>query len=540
MNLNGIMSFFLCMVEVVFIRLASPNQAANTYVLENGIANISFDVDNRGVEGYYLDVFNPRNKKIFQCLGSNPENVSEEFKGKIKLSGDYKIGTIFFSVLNATEEDAGIYKSVIEMKGEEVGRQLLVLFDQFPTPKISTTKTANDREESGPTLTCHVETKGTPPGHPIPVSYKWKRNGHPVENSDKYGFQKSALIIKNLRRSDLTDHFTCFAENDYGAKSPESAALTISQYSKYQGSCVASCINGICEVAEGETKCKCANGWTGLNCSEDIDECSSNPCHSGTCYNNKYGEYLCICNPGWTGKQCELAINECQSSPCRKGTCQGLVSSYRCDCDDQWTGTNCETAINACSVRPCLHGRCEVMLNSSNDYDCVCNEGWSGRQCNIDAIFTASSKPSIIGGVGAGCASIIVALLIFGIWYRRHMTRVYMDTNMNSEDHYHDVMRIQSGDYCSIDDEQIYDIRRQIKSRVLVEARDANPDDDYPNLQIEGCTETVTDGIKTVADGYLNPAFSIRLNTVLESVNSPRNSQNSSKEQDTNQDDHSK
>ncbi|KAL3846877.1 hypothetical protein ACJMK2_017829 [Sinanodonta woodiana] len=499
MNLNGFLSLFISMSDVVFIRLASPNEAPDTYVLRNGIANISFDVDKRRVEGYNVDVFNPRSKMIFQCLGSNPETVTKEFKEKIQISGDYKIGTIFFSVFNATEEDAGIYKSVIAMNSEEVGRQLLVVFDQFPTPKISTTKTANDREESGQTLTCHVETKGTPPGHPIPVSYKWKRNGYPIEHSDKYGFQNSALIIKNLRRSDLTDHFTCFAENDYGAKSPESAALTISQYSIYQGSCMASCINGVCKDVGGETKCKCVMGWTGFNCSQDIDERSSNPCHSGTCYNNKYGEYICICNPGWTGKQCELAINECQSSPCRTGTCQDLVSSYRFDCDDQWTGTNCETATSI-----------------------------------------TSSKPSIIGGGGAGCASIIVALLIFGIWYSRHKARVYMDTNMNSKDIYHDVMRVQSGDYCTIDDEQIYDIRRQIKSDVLVEASDANPDDDYPNLQMEGCTATVTDGIKTVADGYLNPLFSIRLKTVLESVNAPRNSQNSSKKQDTNQDYHFK
>ncbi|KAL3846875.1 hypothetical protein ACJMK2_017827 [Sinanodonta woodiana] len=488
MNLNGFLSLFISMSEVVFIRLASPNEAPATYVLRNGIANISFDVDKRQVEGYYVDVFNPRSKKIFQCFGSNPETVSNEYKEKIKLSGDYKIGTIFFSVLNATEEDAGIYKSVIAMNSEEVGRQLLVVFAQFPTPKISTTKADNDRKESGQTLTCHLETTGTPPEHPIPVSYKWKRNGYPVEYSDKYGFQNSALLIKNLRRSDLTDHFTCFAENDYGAKSPESAALTISQYSIYQGSCMASCVNGVCKDVGGETKCKCVMGWTGFNCSEDIDECSSNPCHNGTCYNNKYGEYLCLCNPGWTGKQCELVFNY---------------------------GSNCLARLIIYTY---------VYLT----------------MIYLSATPITSSKPSIIVGVGAGCASIIVALLIFGIWYRRHKARVYMDTNMNSKDIYHDVMRVQSGDYCTIDDEQIYDIRRQIKSDVLVEASDANPDDDYPNLQMEGCTETVTDGIKTVADGYLNPLFSIRLKTVLESVNAPRNSQNSSKEQDTNQDYHFK
>ncbi|KAK3610953.1 hypothetical protein CHS0354_039003 [Potamilus streckersoni] len=230
------------------------------------------------------------------------------------------------------------------MKYEEVGRQLLVVFAQFQKPKISTTKTANDREESSQAMTCQVETNGTPPGHPIPVSYKWKRNGDPVEHSDKYGIQNSALIIKNLQRSDLTDYFTCLAQNDYGAKSPENTALTISQYSMPLGSCRMSCINGICSNVMGEIKCNCMQGWTGLNCSTEIDECSSNPCHSGTCYNYDTGNiFTCVNLVGQAN--CELAINECQSSPCRQGTCEDLTSSYRCSCNDKWTGTNCDTGF---------------------------------------------------------------------------------------------------------------------------------------------------------------------------------------------------
>ncbi|KAK3602334.1 hypothetical protein CHS0354_007126 [Potamilus streckersoni] len=560
MIVNGFLSFLFYMFEVVFIRLANPKQAPNTYVLRNGVANISFEIDKKEVDGYYVDVLNPMKKKIFQCLGSNPENVSEAFKTKIQLSGDYESGTISFSVLNVTEEDAGIYRSVIEMKNEEVGRQVLIVFAQFQKPKISTTKTANDREEFSQALMCQVETNGTPPEHPIPVFYKWKRNGYPVEHSDKYGIQNSTLIIKYLQRSDLTDYFTCLAQNDYGAKSPDSTALTISQYSMPLGSCGMSCVNGICSNVMGEIKCNCMQGWTGLNCSTEKNECSSNPCHRGTCYNVRYGEYLCVCKPGWTGKQCELdidecagspcvnggncidlandyichctqgwtgktceiAINECQSSPCRQGTCEDLPSSYRCMCDDKWTGTNCDTAISVCSTEPCVNGKCYLKLNDSDSYYCVCKEGWSGTNCNNDV----SSHP-YPGVVGAGCAIIAIILLIFAICYRRNKTRLYMDTKMNSEEVYHDVKRIQSGDYWTIDDEQIYDIRRRIKSEVLVEASNTNPSDDYPYLQSEGCMETFNEGIKTAAEGYLNPAFSVHLNAKLEIKNTSRNNQNS-------------
>ncbi|KAK3610952.1 hypothetical protein CHS0354_039002 [Potamilus streckersoni] len=122
----------------------------------------------------------------------------------------------------------------------------------------------------------------------------------------------------------------------------------------------------------------------------------------------------------------------------------------------------------------------------------------------------------------------------------RHNSRVYMDTKMNSEEVFHDVKRTQSGDYWTIDDEQIYDIRRRIKSEVFVEGCNTNPSDDYPYLQSEGCMETFNEGIKIAADGYINPAFSVHLNAELEIKNASINSQNSSRAQDTKQDDHSK
>lgn len=50
-------------------------------------------------------------------------------------------------------------------------------------------------------------------------------------------------------------------------------------------------------------------------------------------------------------------INDCSSNPCQHGICYDKVNSYTCSCLVGFTGTNCETGINTCFVFP--------------EYDCV-------------------------------------------------------------------------------------------------------------------------------------------------------------------------
>ena len=63
----------------------------------------------------------------------------------------------------------------------------------------------------------------------------------------------------------------------------------------------------------GRYSCNCSAGWTGQNCSIDIDECgvaasSGVPlCHHGATCSNTPGSFSCNCVPGYTGMCC-LAI----------------------------------------------------------------------------------------------------------------------------------------------------------------------------------------------------------------------------------------
>ncbi len=49
-------------------------------------------------------------------------------------------------------------------------------------------------------------------------------------------------------------------------------------------------------------------------------------------------------DPGWTGIDCSIDIDECKIiQPCKAArTCINLRGSYKCQCLDSFTGQNCE------------------------------------------------------------------------------------------------------------------------------------------------------------------------------------------------------
>uniref|UniRef100_A0A8C3CRJ2 Cubilin n=1 Tax=Cairina moschata TaxID=8855 RepID=A0A8C3CRJ2_CAIMO len=100
--------------------------------------------------------------------------------------------------------------------------------------------------------------------------------------------------------------------------------------------------------------CSCTSGYTGSGygpngCSPLNDTCQlQNPCANGQCVATIFG-YFCVCNAGWTGPNCTENIDECSSNPCQNGgNCTDGINSYTCECTSAWTGPQCQTAQQAC------------------------------------------------------------------------------------------------------------------------------------------------------------------------------------------------
>ena len=51
--------------------------------------------------------------------------------------------------------------------------------------------------------------------------------------------------------------------------------------------------------------CACAPGYTGKNCSIDIEECLAADCpENSTCIEDAPGSFVCSCHPGFEGEDC--------------------------------------------------------------------------------------------------------------------------------------------------------------------------------------------------------------------------------------------
>ncbi|KAK1158105.1 lactadherin-like isoform X1 [Acipenser oxyrinchus oxyrinchus] len=115
------------------------------------------------------------------------------------------------------------------------------------------------------------------------------------------------------------------------------------------------CMNGgtcVTEVGDAPFVCICAEGFTGDKCNAiETGPCQPNPCHnnaacevtSKTRRGDVFSEYICKCPEGYNGVHCQNNVNECATQPCKNGgTCRDLDGDYTCKCPSPFLGMHCQ------------------------------------------------------------------------------------------------------------------------------------------------------------------------------------------------------
>lgn len=148
--------------------------------------------------------------------------------------------------------------------------------------------------------------------------------------------------------------------------------------------------NGTCVKFEKsfDYRCECAAGYTGDHCETEINECDSEPCgQNGRCY-DKVGSYQCACEPGYSGDHCQNVSEYCEKKCADEGTLRCFENgptNVKCQCKSGYTGEICSEQIDECASNPCVSG--STCVDKINSFECLCPEDRTGKFCQIKLNF---------------------------------------------------------------------------------------------------------------------------------------------------------
>uniref|UniRef100_A0A9J7Y6S2 EGF-like domain-containing protein n=1 Tax=Cyprinus carpio carpio TaxID=630221 RepID=A0A9J7Y6S2_CYPCA len=126
--------------------------------------------------------------------------------------------------------------------------------------------------------------------------------------------------------------------------------------------------------------------FPGQFCTNDVDECSllPNACQNGGTCRNTLNGYNCACVNGWSGPDCSENIDDCANAVCFSGsTCIDYVASFSCSCPPGKTGLLCHID-DACTSNPCKMGAHCYMNPINGKVICNCPSGYKGGTCAED------------------------------------------------------------------------------------------------------------------------------------------------------------
>ncbi|XP_061168354.1 fibrillin-2-like [Saccostrea echinata] len=196
--------------------------------------------------------------------------------------------------------------------------------------------------------------------------------------------------------------FICECPKGFTLDTDRKTCISCADMGKWGDNCTNSCGCGRGALrCDPVTGCVCKQGWTGLHCSQHVDDCSNTSCGTHQkCVHVNFTR-LCVCEDGFQRDSNNLCqdIDECSTNQhlCTQ-RCINTKGSYRCSCTDGFQlrsdNSTCED-VDECTLET---SDCQQQcLNTIGGYYCFCYEGFyltGSNQCIKDL----STSPCVATG----------------------------------------------------------------------------------------------------------------------------------------------